>query len=72
MMELNTRLKPDTSGFMRAAAACLPRSDTFGDTALIRPTCAHFPIPVEDAEHTVFVQQLKRKAKANKTMNEKK
>jgi hypothetical protein len=27
---------------------------------------------VEDAEHTVFVQQLKRKAKANKTLNEKK
>ena len=69
-MELNTRL--NTYGFMRAAAACLPGSDTFGDTALIRPTCAHFPIPVEDAEHTVFVQQLKRKAKANKTLNEKK
>ena len=71
-MELNISVKPDTYGFMRAAAACLPRSDTFGDKALIRPACAHFSIPVEDAEHTVFVQQLKRKAKANKTMNEKK
>ena len=50
---------------MRAAAACLPQSDTFGDKALIRPAYAHFSIPVEDAEHTVFVQQLKRKAKAN-------
>ena len=54
---------------MRAAAACLPQSDTFGDKALIRPAYAHFSIPVEDAEHTGFVQQLKRKAKANKTMN---
>lgn len=71
-MELNTRFKPDTYGFMRAAAACLPRSDTFGDKALIQPACAHFSIPVEDAEHTVFVQQLKRKAKANKTTNENK
>ena len=70
-MELNIRFKPDTYGLMRAAAACLPRSDTFGDKALIRPACAHFSIPVEDAEHTVFVQQLKRKAKANKTINEK-
>ncbi|CAL8383085.1 unnamed protein product [Arctogadus glacialis] len=41
-------------------------------SALIRPACAHFSNPVEDAEHTDFVQQLKRKAKANKTMNEKK
>ncbi|KAK7163906.1 hypothetical protein R3I94_002577 [Phoxinus phoxinus] len=74
MMELNTRFKPDTYGFMRAAAACLPRSDTFGDKALIQPACAHFSIPVEDAatEHTVFVQHLKRKEKANKTTNEKK
>ena len=36
MVELNTRFKPDTYGFMRAAAACLPRSDTFGDKALRR------------------------------------
>ena len=62
-MELNISVKPDTYGFMRAAAACLPWSDTFGDKALIRPAYAHFSIPVEDAEHTVFVQQLKRKAK---------
>ncbi|CAL8329079.1 unnamed protein product [Merluccius merluccius] len=68
MMELNTRFKADTYGFMRAAAACLPWSDTFGDKALIQPACAQFSILVEDAEHTVFVQQLKRKAKANKTM----
>ena len=61
--ELNTRFKPDTYSFMRDAAACLPRSDTFGDKALI---------PVGDTEHTVFVQQLKRKAKANETTNEKK
>ena len=72
MMELNTHFKTNTYGFMRAA--CLPRSDTFGDKALIQPACAHFSIPVEDAEHTVFVQQLKRKrkAKANKTTNENK
>ncbi|KAL7395745.1 hypothetical protein ABVT39_022378 [Epinephelus coioides] len=61
MVELNTRFKPDTYGFMRATAACLPRSDTFGDKALIQPACAHFSFPVQDAEHTVFVQQLKRK-----------
>ena len=45
--------------------------DTFGDKALIKPACVHFIIPLEDAEHTVFVLQLKRKGKANKTMNEK-
>ena len=68
----NSTARHCTYGLMRAAAACLPRSDTFGDKALIRPACAHFSIPVEDAEHAVFVQRLKRKAKANKTMNEKK
>lgn len=72
MMELNTRFKPDTYGFMSAAAACSPWSDTFGDKALIRPACVHFSIPVAEEEHTVFVQQLKRKAKANKITNEKK
>ena len=72
MMEMNTPFKPNTYGFMRAVAACLPWSDTFGDKALIQPTCTHFSIPVEDAEYTVFVQQLKRKAKANKTTNKKK
>lgn len=70
MMALNTRFKPDTYGFIRTASACLPRSDTFGDKALILP--AHFSIPQEAAEHTVFVQQLKRKAKANKTTHKKK
>jgi hypothetical protein len=69
--QADDRSKPDTYGFIRAAAACLPWSDTFGDKALIKPACAHFIIPLEDAEHTVFVLQLKRKGKANKTMNEK-
>lgn len=55
MMELNTRFKPDTYDLMR-------RADTFGDKALIQPACTHFSIPVQDAEHTVFVQQLKRKS----------
>ena len=71
MMELNTRFKPDTYGFMRAAAACLPRSDTFGGKALIRPACAHFSIPVEE-EHTVFVQQLKRRQRPTRQQTRKK
>lgn len=64
LMELNSRFKADSYGFMRATAACMPHSESFGDKAHIQQACAHFSIPVEDAEHTVFVQQLKRKAKA--------
>uniref|UniRef100_A0A3B4X175 TTF-type domain-containing protein n=1 Tax=Seriola lalandi dorsalis TaxID=1841481 RepID=A0A3B4X175_SERLL len=64
LMELNSRFKPNSYGFMKATAACMPHSETFGDKAHIQQACAHFSIPVEDAEHTVFVQQLKRKAQA--------
>uniref|UniRef100_A0A673LF96 TTF-type domain-containing protein n=1 Tax=Sinocyclocheilus rhinocerous TaxID=307959 RepID=A0A673LF96_9TELE len=53
IMELNTRFKADTYRLMRAAAACLPQSNTFGNT--------HFNNTVEDSEHEVFVQQLERK-----------
>uniref|UniRef100_A0A3B4VA62 TTF-type domain-containing protein n=1 Tax=Seriola dumerili TaxID=41447 RepID=A0A3B4VA62_SERDU len=64
LMELNSHFKPDSYGFMKATAACMPHSETFGDKAHTQQACAHFSIPVEDAEHTVFVQQLKRKAQA--------
>ncbi len=64
LIELNSRFKPDSYVFMKATAACMPHSETFGDKAHIQQACAHFSIPVEHAEHTVFVQQLKRKAQA--------
>ena len=56
IMELDTRFKADTYGFMRAAAALLPLSCTFGDNELIQPASTHFSICVEDAEPKVFVQ----------------
>ena len=67
IMELDTRFKADTYGFMRAAAALLPRSSTFGNNESIQPASTHFSICVEDAEHEVFVQQLKRKVTAGIT-----
>ncbi|CAL9692726.1 unnamed protein product [Knipowitschia caucasica] len=59
--ELNIRFKPDTYGFMKATAACLPRTDTFGDIETIHPVCTHFSIHLNGAEHTVFVQHIQRK-----------
>ncbi|KAJ4926584.1 hypothetical protein JOQ06_014334 [Pogonophryne albipinna] len=67
IMELDTRFKADTYVFMKAAAALLPRSSTFGNNELIQPASTHFSICVEDAEHEVFVQQLKRKVTAGIT-----
>ncbi|KAF3844479.1 hypothetical protein F7725_007642, partial [Dissostichus mawsoni] len=67
IMELDTRFKADTYGFMRAAAALLPRSSTFGNNESIHPASTHFSICVEVAEHEVFVQQLKRKVTAGIT-----
>lgn len=67
IMELNTRFKEDTYRCMRAAAACLPRSNTFGDKAPIQPASTHFSINVGDAEHAVFTQQLKRKVTEGRT-----
>lgn len=61
IMELNTCFKLDMYGFIRVTAVCLPLSDTSGDKAQMQPVCTHFSISVEDAECTVFVQQLKRK-----------
>lgn len=61
MMELNTRFKPDTYSFMRAVAACLTRSDTFGKKVLTR-VCLHVPFYREDAE------QLTRKTKKRKNL----
>lgn len=66
IMELNTRFKADTCGLMRAAA-CLLCSNNFGDKSSIQPASAHFFIIVEGAEHELFVQQLKRKATAERT-----
>ncbi|KAI4820084.1 hypothetical protein KUCAC02_028076 [Chaenocephalus aceratus] len=61
IMELDTRFQADSYGLMKAAAACMPSSETFGEMAAIQSPSAHFGITVEAAEHTVFVQQLKRK-----------
>lgn len=66
VMMLNTCFKVDIYGFMRAAAACLPCSNTFGNKALLQPACTHFSITVEDAQHEMFVQQLKRKVTVDK------
>jgi len=59
IMELDTRFKADTYG--------LPRSSTFGNNESIQPASTHVSICVEDAEHEVFVQQLKRKVTAGIT-----
>ena len=40
-MELNSRFKPDSYGFLRATAACMPHSDTFGDKTLIKAKASH-------------------------------
>lgn len=34
---------------------CLPQSNSVRDKALIQPASTHFSIPVEDAEHEMFV-----------------
>ncbi len=55
---MNTRFKADTYRLMRAAAACLPQSNTFGEKTLLQPAGTHFNIALEDSEYEVFVQQL--------------
>lgn len=61
LTELNTRFQEDQYGIMRTAATFLPHSKTFAQTESMRTTCDHYHISVEDAELTVFIEQLRRK-----------
>lgn len=62
IMELNSRFHDDVYDFMRAAVVFSPGSSTFGDRESITVACKHYSIDIGDAELTVFIQQLKRKA----------
>lgn len=58
-MELS-RFQNESYGIMKeVASACLPRSDSFGQRTVIQAPIMHYGISVENAELTVFVQQLK-------------
>lgn len=46
---------------MSAAATFLPQSKTFAKKDSLRAPCDHFHILAEDAELTVFIEQLRRK-----------
>ncbi len=62
--EMNSHFHDDTNGFMSTAVACLPGSNTFGDRDSLTVASKHYNIDIGDAELTVFIQQLKRKADA--------
>ncbi|CAM4658841.1 unnamed protein product [Leuciscus chuanchicus] len=61
LTELDNRFQEDQYGIMRAAATFLPQSKTFAEKDSLRAPCDHFHISVEDAELTVFIEQLRRK-----------
>ena len=62
--ELDNRFQEDTYGFSRAAAACLPKSNTFGEMEFVNFTCAHYGLDVSEADWTVYTQHMKRKSDA--------
>ncbi|XP_034033315.1 zinc finger MYM-type protein 1-like [Thalassophryne amazonica] len=62
LTELDTRFQEDQYGIMKAAAAFLPQSQTFGEKESLHSVCNHYNISVRDAELAVFYEQLKRKA----------
>uniref|UniRef100_A0A8C9YWK2 TTF-type domain-containing protein n=1 Tax=Sander lucioperca TaxID=283035 RepID=A0A8C9YWK2_SANLU len=61
LAELDNCFQEDQYGIMRAAATFLPQSKTFAEKDSLRAPCDHFHILVEDAELTVFIEQLRRK-----------
>lgn len=61
-MELNSHFRDKTYGFMHAAVGCLPGSNTFGDVNSLTVASKHYSIDIGDANLTVFMQQVKRKA----------
>ncbi len=66
MAELNSRFKDDTYGIMRASAALIPGSTTFGTQELIKSPCSLYGITVCDAEFAFFTQFIKGKADKDK------
>lgn len=52
---------------MKAADACLPWSDSFGQMTAIQPPSIHYGISVEDAELIVFVNQFKQKVQEGRS-----
>ncbi|XP_030072332.1 zinc finger MYM-type protein 1 [Microcaecilia unicolor] len=65
--ELNNRFQDDAYGMMTASAACMPASEAFGRRESLQPPCTLYGITIEEAEFTVFVQQLKRKVAQGNT-----
>ncbi|MGH0120104.1 UNVERIFIED_CONTAM: hypothetical protein FKN15_062794 [Acipenser sinensis] len=65
--ELNSRFQEYVHGMMKASADCWPTSETFGQRESLQPTCSLYGINVEDAEFTVFVQQLNLKVVEGKS-----
>lgn len=65
--ELNSRFQEDTYGIMQAAASFSKESQTCGLKEQLKTTCDHYAISIEDAEFTVFIQQLSRKMNMGKS-----
>ena len=68
--ELNSRVQEDTYGIMQAAASFPKESQTCGLKEQLKTTLTakdHYATSSEDAEFTVFIQQLSRKMKMGKS-----
>ncbi len=66
MAELNRRFKEDTYGIMRASAALIPGSTTFGTQELIKSPCSLYGITACDAEFAFFTNSSRAKLKKTK------
>lgn len=54
---------------MKVAEACQPESRAFADKDLLDSPSRHYGIKIEDAELTVFTNQMCRKAEGRQTFS---
>ena len=59
--ELDSRFKEDTYGMMKASSSFAPREPAFGEKDILDAPYVRYGINIPDAEHTVFMQHMKRK-----------